>query len=132
MTYFFYASICSTTDFSPLGNSDHFVSISIDLPSYSQRHAPFHRIAYDYSRTDWDGSRDYLRCSMGMDGYIPHRKYQVIAHLSPWFSADCAVAIVHRNHLSRLYQKDKSSESHVKFRQTSNRCKRVFGTTKLA
>ena len=66
------------------------------------------------------------------NGYIPHRKYQVIAHLSPWFSADCAVAIVHRNHLFRLHQKDKSSESHVKFRKTSNRCKRVFGTTKLA
>ena len=61
------ASICSTIAFPPLGNSDHFVPVSIDFPSYSQRHAPFHRIAYDYSRTDCDGFRDYLRCSMGMD-----------------------------------------------------------------
>ena len=61
------ASICSTIAFPPLGNSDHFVPVSIDFPSYSQRHAPFHRIAYDYSLTDCDGFRDYLRCSMGMD-----------------------------------------------------------------
>ena len=31
------ASICSTMDFPPLGNSDHVVvSISIEFPSYSQ------------------------------------------------------------------------------------------------
>ena len=55
------ASICSTMAFPPLGNSDHVVSVSIDFPSNSQRDAPFHRIAYDYSRTDWDGLRDHLR-----------------------------------------------------------------------
>ena len=61
----------------------------------------------------------------GIDVYIPHRKYQVKPHSSPWFSAACAAAIVHRNHFFRLYQKDKSSESKVKFRQASNCCKRV-------
>ena len=35
---------------------------------------------------------------VGTDAYIPHRKYQVKPHLSPWFSAACAAAIVHRNH----------------------------------
>ena len=41
------ASICSTRAFPPLGNSDHvIVSASTDFPSYSQRDAPFHRIAY--------------------------------------------------------------------------------------
>ena len=55
-------SICSTMAFPPMGNSDHVVvSVSIDLPTNSQRDAPFHRIAYDYSRADWDGLRDYLR-----------------------------------------------------------------------
>ena len=49
----------------------------------------------------------------GIDVYIPHRKYQVKPHLSPWFSASCAAAIVHRNHFFRLYQKHKSSESKV-------------------
>ena len=57
---------------------------------------------------------------VGIDVYIPHRKYQVKPHSSPWFSAACAAAIVHRNHFFRLYQKDKSSESKVKFRQASN------------
>ena len=56
------ASICSTMAFSPLGNSDHVVvSFSIDFPSNSQWDAPFHSIAYDYSRADWDGLRDHLR-----------------------------------------------------------------------
>ena len=55
------ASICSTMAFPPFGNSDHVVSVSIDFPSNSQQDAPFHRIAYDYSRADWDGLRDHLR-----------------------------------------------------------------------
>ena len=29
--------------------------------------------------------------------YIPHRKYQVKPHSSPWFSAACVAAIVQRN-----------------------------------
>ena len=45
----------------PLGNSDHAVgSVSIDFPSNSQRDASFHRLAYDYSRADWDVLRDHL------------------------------------------------------------------------
>ena len=56
------ASICSTMAFPPMGNSDHVVvSVSIDFPSNSQRDAPFHRIAYDYSCADWDGLHDHLR-----------------------------------------------------------------------
>ena len=66
------------------------------------------------------------------DVYIPHRKYQVKPHSSPWFSAACAAAIVHKNHFFRLYQREKSSDSNVKFRQASNRCKRVLKTAKLA
>ena len=69
---------------------------------------------------------------VGIDVYIPHRKYQVKPHSSPWFSAACAAAIVHRNHFFRLYQREKSSDSKVKFRQASNRCKRVFEAAKLA
>ena len=97
---------------------------------------------------DWDGLCDHLRevprkdilklsgsaaasefCEWvqdGIDVYIPHRKYQVKPHSSPWFSAPCATAIVHRNHFFRLYQNHKSSETKVKFRQVSNRCKRVI------
>ena len=48
--------ICSTMAI------NHFVvSVSIDFLSNSQRDAPFHRIAYDYSRADWDGLCDHLR-----------------------------------------------------------------------
>ena len=56
------ASICSTMTFPPLGNSDHVVIlVSIDFPSNSQWDALFDRIAYDYSRADWDSLRDHLR-----------------------------------------------------------------------
>ena len=147
------ASICSTMAFPPLRNSDHVVvSVSIDFPTKSQQDAPFHRITYDYSRADWDGLRDHLRdvpwenifklgasaaefcewIQVGIDVYIPHRKYQVKSHSSPWFSAACAAAIVHRNHFFRLYQREKSSDSKVKFRHASNRCKRILEAAKLA
>ena len=141
--------------FPPLGNSNHVVvSVSIEFPANSQRDTPFHHIAYGYSRADWDGLRDHLRdvpwedifklgasaaasefcewVQVGIDVYIPHRKYQVKPHSFPWFLAACATAIVHRNHLFRLYQKDKSSDSKVKFRQASNHCKRVLEAAKLA
>ena len=42
------ASICSTMTFPPFGNSDHVVSVSIDIPSCSQWDAPFQCIAYYY------------------------------------------------------------------------------------
>ena len=141
--------------FPPLQNSDHVVvSISIDFPINSKQDTPFHRLAYDYSHADWDGLRDHLRdvpwedifklgaspaanqfsewIQIGIDVYIPHRKYQVKPHSSPWFSAACAAAIVHRNHFFHLYQQNKSSKSKVKFRQASNHCKRVLEAAKLA
>ena len=54
------ASICSTMAFPPLKNSDHVVSVSIDFPSNLQQDVPFHHIAYDYSRADWDNLHDHL------------------------------------------------------------------------
>ena len=94
--------------FPSLGNSDHVVdSVSIEFPTNSQRDAPFHCIAYNYSRADWDGLHDHLRdvpweyifklsasaaggefCELlqvGIDKYIPHRKCQVKPHSSLWF-----------------------------------------------
>ena len=98
-----------------LGNSDHVVSVSIDFPSNSEQDAPFHGIAYDYSRADW--GHDHLgdvpwenifkHCASAaasefcewvqvvIDVYIPHCKYQVKSHSSPWISAAFAAAIVH-------------------------------------
>ena len=69
---------------------------------------------------------------LGIDVYIPHKKYQVKSRSSPWFSAACAAATVHRNHFFCLYQREKSSDSKVKFRQASNRYKRVLEAAKLA
>ena len=105
------ASICSTTAFPPLGNSDHVVvSVSIDNFPNSQWDALFHRIAYDYSHVDWEGLCDHLRdfgwkdifklgasaaasefcewVQVGIDVYIPHRKYQ-FKPLSMVFSCLC-------------------------------------------
>ena len=67
---------------------------------------------------------------VGIDVYIPHRKYQVKSHSFPLFSAACAAAIVHRNHFFCLYHKDKSANSKVKVRQATNRCKRVLEAAK--
>ena len=126
--------------FPSIGKFYHIVvSVSIDFPSNSQRDAPFHRLAYDYSHADLVGLRDHLRdvlwedifkldastaasefcewVQVAIDVYIPHRKYQVKSHSSPWFSAACAAAIVHRNHFFHLYQKDKLLDSKAKFRR---------------
>ena len=67
---------------------------------------------------------------VGIDVYIPHRKYKDKPHSSQWFSAACAAAIIHRNHF-RLYQQNKSSESKEKFKQARNSFKRVLEATKL-
>ena len=69
---------------------------------------------------------------VGTDVYIPHHKYQVKPHPSLSFLATCAAAIVHRNHFFCLYQKNKFSESKVKFRQASNHCKRVLEADQCA
>ena len=74
--------------------------------------------------SEWD--------QVGIDAYIPHRKYQVKPHTCPWFSAACAAAIVHGNHFFHLCQQNKSLESKVKFRQASNCSKRVLEAAKFA
>ena len=68
---------------------------------------------------------------VGIDVYIRRRKYQVMPHSSSWFSASCAAGIIHRNQFFRLYQKDTSSGSKVKFRQAGNRCERVLEAANL-
>ena len=111
------ASICSTISFPPLEISDLVVSVSIDFPTNSKWDASCHHIPYDYFLDDWDGLHDHLRdvsqedifklgassatsefcewIQVGIDVYTPHQKYQVKPH-SPWVSAVCAAAIVHR------------------------------------
>ena len=139
--------------FPPLGNSDHVAdSIFINIQWNSERDAPFHLTAFDSSRADWDGLCDHLTdvpwedifklsastaagelCELlqvRTDVYIPHCKYQVKPHSSPWFSAACAAAIVNWNYF--FFQQRKSSKSKVKFWQASSHCKRILETAKLA
>ena len=129
----------------PLGNSDHvLVSVSIDFPSCSQRDGPFHRIAYDYSRADWDGLHDYLR-DVPWEVNFKLSTSTAASEFCEWVQVETDVHIPHlsiksslthllgfKNHFFRLYQKNKSSESKVKFRQASNRCERVLEVAKLA
>ena len=130
--FFPLTSICSSMAFPPFGNCDHIViSISIDFPRNSKQDALFHRVAYDYCRAGRIDLRDHLTdvpwedifkfsaspvatefyewVQVRSDVYIPHRKYQVKLHSSSWFSAACAAAINHKNHLFRLHQQNKSS-----------------------
>ena len=124
-----------------------------DFPPNWQRDAQFHCIAYDYSRAEWDSLRDPLRdvpwedlfnlsasaaivkfasgFRLEYDVYIPHHKYRVKPHSCPWFSAACAAAILHRNHFYCLYLQNKFLKSKVKFREASNRCKRVIEAATL-
>ena len=141
--------------FSPLGNSyDFVVSVFIDFPINSKQDALFHCISYDYSHANWDAFCDHLRdvpwenifkpsasvaasefCDLvqvGIDVYIPHCKYQVKLYSSPWLSAACAAAIVHRNPIFCLHQLNKSPKSKLKSRKASNSCKRVLEAAKLA
>ena len=105
------------------------------LSAKLKRDAKFHRIAYYYSRADWDGLRDHLRnvpwdgifkfsasataskfCErfqVEIDVYIPHCKYWVKPHSSPWFSVVCTAAIVNRNHFFSLYKHNKTFGSKV-------------------
>ena len=133
--------------FPPLGNSDHVVvSVSIVFPINSKQDALFHRVAYYYYRADWDGLCNHLRdvpwedifklsasaaaseffewVQVGIDVYIPHRKYQIKHHSSSWFSAACAAALVYRNYFFLLYQQNKSS-------QAIHHCKSVLEAAKL-
>ena len=67
-----------------------------------------------------------------IDVYVLHRRYEVKPHSSPWFLEASAASIVHRNQFFHLHQKDKSSESKVRFKQASNCFKLVLEAAKLA
>ena len=114
------ASICSTMAFPPLGNSDHVVvSVSIDFPINSKQDSPFHGVAYDNSRADWDGLRDHLR-DVPWENIFKLGASTAASEFCEWVQVGIDVYM------------SKSSESKVKFRQASNRCKRVLEAAKLA
>ena len=101
------------------------------FPSISQRDTPFHCIAYDCFCADCDGLRDHLRDVLWEDIFKVGAS-AAATELCEYVQVGIAAATVHRNYFFHLYQKDRSSDSKVKFRQASNRCKRVLEGSKLA
>ena len=119
------ASIYSTMASPPLGNSDHWDALLDHL-----RYVPWEDI---FKLSASAAANEFCEwVQVGIDVYIPHRKYQVKPHSSPWFSDAFAADIVHRNHYFKLYQQNKSSESKNKFRQAINCCERIPEVAKLA
>ena len=98
------------------------------LPTNSKRNAPFHRIAYDYSRAEWGGLRDHWRISLNsvllllLLNFVSEFKLELMyvsliasirsnfTHLHGFQLAAYAAAIVQRNRFFRLYQQSKSSQ----------------------
>ena len=86
--------ICSLP---PLGNSDHVVvSVSIDFPSNSHQDAPFHCIAYDHSRADWDGLLDHLGDVPWEDIFKPSAS-AAASKFCEWTQVGIHVYIPHRS-----------------------------------
>ena len=76
------------------------------------------------------GNSDYVVVSVSIDFW----QWDAPFHFSAFFrfSAACAAAIVHRNHFFNLCQREKPSDSKLKFRQASNHWKRILEAAKLA
>ena len=77
-------------DFKGFNVHHNIVSVSINFPSNSKQDASFYRMAYDYSRTDWDGLHDHLSY-VSWGNIFKLNAYQVKPHSSLWFSAAWAV-----------------------------------------
>ena len=144
---------CSVSPHPPLGTSDHLViSVDTDFMVKSTNEHPYHRNVYSYRKADWDGFRDYLRdvpwqtifgynvnkaakeisdwIQIGIDCFIPHRKFQVKPHSLPWFTPSCADAIAHRNHFFHQFHRNKTKENKKLFNDARNCCKRVLEEAK--
>ena len=69
--------------------------------------------------------------NVGIDVFIPSKKFQLKAHSQLWFTPACAAAIAHRNHDFNLHSSTKTDESHWLFKLARNCCKRVLDQAKL-
>ena len=121
------------TVFAPLGDSDHVVvSVFNDSLSNPNWNAPFAMRSFFILVligmvfvVFWKifHCRIYLIKKLWI-GYgwdwcmYPHRKYQVKPHWCPWFSAICAIVMVHINYFFPFSKKDKNL---LCLRQSSDR-----------
>ena len=100
----------------PLGSSDHLViSIDIDFMVRSTNEHPYYCNVYSFNNAGWDGFRDYRDVpwldifghnvnqagkkisdwiQIGIDCFIPHRKYQMKPDSLPWFTPSAIAHIV--------------------------------------
>ena len=145
--------LCTVISHPPLGKSDHMVvGVDVNFVVKSANEHPYHRTVYSYCKADWDGLRDHLRdvpwldifkhnatfaakeisewIEIGIDCYIPHHKFQLKPHSSPWFTPSCAAAIAHRNHIFHQYHRNMTPENKKLFCDSRNHCKRVLEEAK--
>ena len=147
--------MCTVSCETPLGRSDHVV-VSLCMKQQATITAsPYHRILLT---TIWKGIgihfRDFLRdapldnffslsadnCAAevtkwiqsGIESFVPHQRFQVKLHSSPWFSAACAAAISHCNHFFRQYCRNKTPENKRFFSTARNHCRKVLDVAKAA
>ena len=147
------SSIWSTVAFSPLGNYDMLLSqFPLTFLQIQRKDAPFHCRFWLISC--WLGRSSWLseRCSREDTFNIMHLLLllyfksgyrlglmflSLFVNIKPsliyllGLSVVCTAAKGHQNNFFRLHQQNKSSTSKVKFRQSSNYCKRVFKAPKL-
>ena len=123
------------------------VSVDGKFVVESTNEHPYHRTVYSYSKADWDGSRVHLRyvpwldifkhdatyaakeitewVEIGIDCYIPLRKFQLKSHSSPWFTP-YAAAIPDRNHYFHKYHWNATPENKKLFCDSCNHCRIVL------
>lgn len=63
---------------------------------------------------------------VGMNAFIPSRKYHLKPQSSPWFTPRCTATIAHRNHYFRLYQCDSSCHNRCLFATAHNKSKQFL------
>ena len=63
---------------------------------------------------------------IGIDCYIPRRKFQLKPHSPPWSIPSCAAAIAHRNHYFHQYHRNATPENRKLFCDSRNHCKNVL------
>ena len=95
---------------------DSFRTFISDLPLHSMFKKDVSSIVSDL--TEW--------LIVGIDRFIPSKKFQQKPNSQPWFSPECAAAIAHRNHFFHSYQRNRCMETKAAFRTASNHCKRVI------
>ena len=145
--------LCTHSVGSPLGSSDHsVVSVKVLSKCKASSDVPFHRSVFRYAKADWDGFRSFLAdiplnsifkrgpsriakelsdwITVGMECFIPSKKYQQRPNSQPWFTPECASSIAHRNHFFHNYHQNRTADSKAAFRTARNHCKRVLRNAK--